>query len=55
VVYFTTDGRRYAVNGTATARKDAPDIDAIWRANPALEGTKINIGPVIDEGLELCA
>ena len=53
-VYFTTGGRRYAVNGMATGRKDAPDIDVIWKANPALEGTKINIGPIIDEGLKLC-
>lgn len=53
-VYFTAEGRTYAVNGMAMTVSDLPEIDAIWADNPDIKGLKINIGPIIDRGLELC-
>jgi hypothetical protein len=55
VIFRAPDGTDYAVNGAAkTARPDLPKIEAIWQKDPAVPGTRINIGPVIDKGLELC-
>ena len=53
VVFIAPDGTKYGVNGTA---KDFgyPDIRPIWKDNPAIEGTKIDIGSLINEGLKLC-
>ena len=53
-VTFTSNGQRYAVNGTARSAKRWTEIDEIWLDNPHLEGTKINIGPLLDRGLALC-
>ena len=53
-VYFEADGTTYAVNGTARGASDAPEIDQIWADDPEIKGLKINIGPIIDRGLELC-
>ncbi len=46
------DGKKYAINGTA--QSTYPAVDPIWRDNPDLPGTKINIGPLIERGTELC-
>jgi hypothetical protein len=55
VVTFVDPMRKtWAVNGTAQAQTDYPEIDPIWADDPELEGAKINISPVIDRGLELC-
>lgn len=53
-IYFTAEGTKYAVNGLAQGASEGPDIDVIWADNPEMEGLKINIGPIIDRGLELC-
>jgi hypothetical protein len=53
-VYFTANGIRYAVNGSARTRKDAPDIDPIWAKDPRGYSPKKDIGPLIDRGLQLC-
>jgi hypothetical protein len=53
VVFTASDGGKYAVNGTAEA-KGYNDIRPIWKDNPQVQGTKINIKPLIDEGLKLC-
>lgn len=54
-IYFdAANGTTYAVNGLALGRDTAPKIDPIWANNPDIKGTKINIGPIIDQGLELC-
>ncbi|MGH2788898.1 MAG: DUF2511 domain-containing protein [Actinomycetota bacterium] len=53
-VYFTAEGTKYAVNGLAQGASNGPDIDAIWADDPGGGGLKINIGPIIDRGLELC-
>lgn len=52
VTFTTPDGKSYAVNGAAAS--SAADIWAIWRDNPEIEGAKVNIGALIDEGLKLC-
>lgn len=55
VIFRAPDGTDYAVNGTAkTFKKDLTEIEAIWKKDPDVPGTRINIGPVIDRGLELC-
>jgi hypothetical protein len=53
-VYFTADGTRYAVNGTAMTTEDAERITAIWADDPTGLSLKRNIGPLIDRGLKLC-
>ena len=52
-VTFEVDGTTYAVNGTAMGRDAGADIDPIW-APGEVEGLKMNIGVLIDWGLELC-
>ncbi len=53
-VYFEAQGTTYAVNGLALGRDRAPEIDRIWAPDPELKGLKIDIGPIIDKGLDLC-
>jgi hypothetical protein len=53
-VYFTADDTRYAVNGFALTKGDAPRIDAIWANDPTDASLRRNIGPLIDRGLALC-
>lgn len=52
-VIFETGGTEYAVNGLADGRGYA-DIDPIWAPAPEGGGLKLNIGPLLDDGLELC-
>lgn len=55
VIFRAPDDTDYAVNGTAlTQRPGLPKIDAIWRNDPDVPGLRINIGPVLNKGLELC-
>jgi hypothetical protein len=55
-VFFTDpEGKRYALNGKAEGHHpELPLIDQIWAPNPKVPELKINIGPLIDRGLELC-
>jgi hypothetical protein len=53
-VYFTADGTRYAVNGFAMTKGDAPRINTIWANDPTGLSPRKNIGPLIDRGLALC-
>lgn len=49
------EGRVYAVNGTARNwSPEMSDIRPIWRKDPDIPGARINIGPIIDAGLETC-
>ena len=52
MVLFHANGKIYGVNGTASTRFES--IDEIWLDNPDIPGTKINVGPIIQEGLKLC-
>ena len=57
MVTFSSGGKTYALNGIARSharRSGWSEIRPIWRDNPAIPGTKINIGPLISRGLELC-
>lgn len=56
-VTFSANGITYAVNGTAMTHGKYlgwRDIREVWKDNPAIPGTKINIGPMIEKGLLLC-
>lgn len=52
-VIFVANGTTYGVNGTAKGH-GYPGIDPIWRDDVRVPGTKINVGSVIQQGLELC-
>jgi hypothetical protein len=53
-VVFHAGGVSYAVNGLAMSDNRYREIRPIWKDNPEIPGTKINIGPVLDRGLALC-
>lgn len=48
------DGQSYAVNGTARSFLNMSPLDPIWADNPAIPGTKVNMGPLLSAGLLLC-
>ena len=48
---FKAEGVEYQLNGVAKM-KGYKSIDPIWRTNPEIPGTKINIGPFIDLALK---
>lgn len=54
MVWFEANGgRKYALNGTARTHLDgALPLEHIWRSRS--NGLKVNIGPMIREGLALC-
>jgi hypothetical protein len=53
-VTFTANGTEYAVNGTAKSQGYKP-IDPVWAQDKELgHGLKVNIGDVLNRGLELC-
>ncbi len=56
-VVFRANDATYAINGQASgmaARNGFRPAEDIWRENPSIPGTRINIKPVIDAGLALC-
>lgn len=53
-VVFKAGGKTYAVNGMAVGTGKYAEVEEIWADNPSIPGTKKNIGPIIDRGLELC-
>ena len=55
VTFETLDGAFYAVNGTS--RRDGfRNLKDIWRLHPRFpDGLWMNISPLLDLGLELCA
>ena len=53
-VTFESSGTTYAVNGTAGSRDAGVDIEPIWADDPSGDAPKLNIGPLIDRGIELC-
>lgn len=59
LITFTAQSRIYAINGSAKTyakSKQIPwlDVRLIWRDNPQIPGTKIPLGPVIEQGTTLC-
>lgn len=59
-VIFAANGKTYAVNGVAKSTKEYLPIEDIWLDDPQwanipeMKGVKIDIGPFIKKGLELC-
>jgi hypothetical protein len=58
-VTFSSGGTTYWVNGTAggvATDNGWQDIQSIWADDPSagMDGIKIGIGPLIDDGLALC-
>ena len=59
-VYVKLGDNRYGVNGIGSTYVEnnysstSRDIEDIWRPNPQIPGSRINIGPLIDDGLKLC-
>ncbi|MCV7286122.1 DUF2511 domain-containing protein [Mycolicibacterium wolinskyi] len=53
-VTFVTNRTMYAINGTAKSTRQFEAIEAIWKDNPEIPGTKLDIGPVLEMGLSLC-
>lgn len=50
-------GRMYPLNGPAQGKASAlglDDLATVWRDNPAIPGTKVSVGPVIEQGQQLC-
>ncbi len=52
-VTFEADGKVYAVNGLAK-QSGLPEIDEIWKDDPGIPGGKLNIGELLQAGLDLC-
>ncbi|MFV8176751.1 DUF2511 domain-containing protein [Mycolicibacterium peregrinum] len=54
-VTVVADGEMYALNGTAKSTNLWPPFDPIWIDNPNIAGLKVDIGPMINRGIALCA
>lgn len=61
MVWVESEGYAYPVNGTAksTLQSEMPwlkiqPIDRIWRNSPTVRGTRVNIMPLINDGLAVC-
>ncbi len=52
-VTFSADGTMYAVNGSAKSTGQFEDLAAIWKDSD-FPGVKVDIGPMIQQGLALC-
>lgn len=51
---LTSNGITYALNEAAKGAGSYPAIDSIWRADPDVLGSRINIAEVIDHARTLC-
>ena len=57
--YFEVSGVRYPITGWAETilrqrGYEIRSIDRIWRNDPDIPGIKVNLGPWIDRGSDLC-
>lgn len=50
---FVADGTTYALTGLAQSRGYA-DVGPIWLDNPKIPGTKVSLGAITKDALELC-
>ena len=56
-VVFVAGSKVYSINGTADAfasQRGYQDVKPIWKDHPTIPGLKINIGPIIEIGLQHC-
>jgi hypothetical protein len=57
VVADAETGVMYPLNGIASGKARSlalEPLDKVWRDNPAIPGTKVSVGPLIEQGLQLC-
>lgn len=57
VVADVESGVMYPLNGMAKNKARAlalEPLDKVWRADPANPGAKVSLGPLIEQGLQLC-
>lgn len=57
VVMDPESGQAYALNGSASGRAaelGLEPLEQIWRETGDEWGTRVNVGPIIQEGLKLC-
>ncbi|MBF4161446.1 DUF2511 domain-containing protein [Nocardioides acrostichi] len=53
-VTIRVPGAQYALNGVARSMSPFQNVDPIWADNPDIKGAKLDLGPFIERGLELC-
>lgn len=57
ITFTDPSGNTYAINGAASSRATKRgwlNVQAIWKENPGIPGTKISITPIIQRGSALC-
>lgn len=57
VVMDVNTGAMYPINGVASSKAQQmgmEPLETVWREHPELEGLRVDIGPVIQQGLGLC-
>lgn len=54
MVTLEANGTIYSVNGWAKSSGRYTDIRSIWKDDPRIPGLKIDLGPLISAGLNLC-
>lgn len=57
VVMNSETGAMYPVNGAASGRAKQlalDPLDKVWRADPYNSGAKVDLEPLIEQGLQLC-
>lgn len=57
VVMDSETGAMYPLNGIARSKASAlalEPLDKVWRADPNNSGAKVDLGPLIEKGLQLC-
>ena len=61
MVWVEVGNSAYALNGTAMTwlENKRPDLNVrdlkqVWRDDPAMPGFKVSVGPLIDDGLDMC-
>ena len=57
-VWLKVNRKRYGLNGTSYGLLEryglrVRELEEIWRSNPEIEGLRVNIGPLIQDGLML--
>lgn len=61
MVWVEVRGQAYPINGIAMSSLEnkRPELrvrplESIWRPSPIVRDTKVSVGPLIDDGLEMC-
>jgi hypothetical protein len=46
--------KEYGLSGQAVGTEKYLDVDAIWKEDPQMKGTKIPINPLVQKGMSIC-